>query len=95
MTAQEPDEFIETLSSYSLSEGESIRTSCSDSLEEELTETSSDRASVVSDDESLTYSERTSDFPGPCQYCQRRLEDGAFAGVSSHGEHHPSDDRLT
>lgn len=95
MTAQEPDEFFESLSAYSLSEGESIRTSCSDSSEEELTETSSDRAFVVSGDESLTYSERTSDFSDHCQYRQRKLGDEAFAGVSSHGEHHPSNDRPT
>lgn len=95
MTTQDPGEFLESLSSCSLSEGESIRTSCSESSEEELTETSSDRAFVVSDDESLTYSETTSEFSDHCQYCQRSLEDGAFTGVSSHGEHHPSDDRLT
>jgi hypothetical protein len=76
------------------SEGERIRTSCSESSKEELTETSSDRAFVVSDDEYLTYSGTTSEFSDHCQYCQRSLEDGEFAGVSSLGEHDPSDDRL-
>ena len=97
MTAQGPDEYLESLSTSSVSEGESIRTSCSESLEEELTETSSDRAFVVSDNESWASSESTSDISGHCQYCQSRSEDGAFAGVSSHAsiKHHVSDDTLT